>query len=262
MSSYSALATVDRTFKIIEVLIGEVNGLSVTDIVHKTGIDKSTVSRILITLKEAGYVEVDDNSRFNRLSYKFLSLTYKHIRDLGVEEIVYPFLEKLSQRTGELVQLAVVTEHGPYFIAKVEGRSALKVASMLGERAPYHATAIGKMVLASLSNSEVLRLIGGEKLKKYTDKTITDIEVLLGELNKIRERGYSIADEEINKDIIAVALPIYDNSNSKRLLASVVFASPNFKMNPERIEELVSIFNEELANFDVSLLRSFNLGIV
>ncbi|WP_185805327.1 IclR family transcriptional regulator [Bacillus canaveralius] len=261
MSSYSALASVDRTFKVIEVLIGEVNGLSVTEIVHKTGLDKSAVSRILITLKDAGYVEVDDRTRLNRLSFKFLSLTYKHIREMGIEDIFYPFLEKLSERTGELIQLAVVTENGLFFIAKVEGKNTLKVASMLGEHAAYHATAVGKMALANLPNSKVIRVLGGEQLPKYTENTITDIETLFEELEKIRREDYAIANEEINKDIIAVGLPIYSNDEPRRLLAAIAIAAPNFKMDRDRINEIVSIFHEELENFDVSLLKTFSLGI-
>lgn len=260
MSSYSSLAAIKRAFQVIEILIGKVNGISVTELVNQTKLSKSMVSRILTTLHEDGYVEKDSKTRYYKLSLHFVSIVYRHINSLGLEEIFYPLLKNIAERTGELIQLAVVKEDGIFFIDKIEGRHPLRVASMLGKRAPFHATAAGKVWLASLSNEEVLKIVGKTGLKQYTQNTITDFETLLKDLDKVRQKGYAIANEEINLDTIAIAVPIYDKREKDCVVAMIVIAAPRFKMTQERIEELSMICKEETAKFDTSLLSPFALG--
>jgi DNA-binding IclR family transcriptional regulator len=261
MSEYSTLAAVERTFQIIEMLVGEVNGISVTELVNRTGLTKSIVSRILTTLYESGYVDRDSKTRYYKLSFHFMSMTYRHINSLGLEEIFYPMMEKIGERTGELIQLTVVKDDGIFYIAKIEGTNPLKIASMLGRRAPYHATAAGKVWLASLPKHEVYNLIGKYGLKQYTEKTITDMEVLMTELEEIKHKGYAIANQEINHEVTALAMPIYDHREKERVIAMLIIAAPRFKMTPERIEELRVICKEEISKFDTSLLSSFSMGL-
>ncbi|WCK52338.1 IclR family transcriptional regulator [Aneurinibacillus sp. Ricciae_BoGa-3] len=260
MDSYSSLAAVERTLQVIEILIGKVDGVSVTEIVNESGLSKSMVSRILTTLKGTGYVEQDARTRFYKLSLGYISTVYRHINALEIEDIFYPLLERLAERTGELIQLTLVKEDGIYFVAKVEGSNPLKIATMLGRKAPLHATAAGKIWLASLSDEEVMNVIWRTGLKAFTEKTITTPNALLEEIAKIRQKGYSIANEEINEDIIAIAVPIYDHRMRSKVIASIVVAAPKFKMNSARIEELFEICKEETASFDSSPLASFGLG--
>jgi DNA-binding IclR family transcriptional regulator len=133
----------------------------------------------------------------------------------------------------------------------------LKVASMVGQKAPFHATAVGKFWLASLSNQEVSSVIAKTGMKAYTSSTITDLDTLLKDLAVVRKRGYAIANEEINAEVVAAGVPIILDGV---VVASLVVAAPHFKMTPERIEELAHICKEEVAAFDTSLLKSFELG--
>lgn len=260
MSEYSALASVERAFQVIEILVGEVNGVSVTELVKQTKLSKSMVSRILTTLHEQGYVERDESTRHYKLSFHFMSTVYRHINALGFEEIFYPLLERTSERTGELIQIGVVREDGIYFVAKIEGKDQLKVASMLGKRAPYHATATGKVWLASLPDEEALTVIGKTGLKEYTEYTITDIKLLLEDLETVRANGYAIANQEINPEVFAIALPIYDKHDQDCVIAVLVVAVPQYKMTQEREKEIFAICKEEIENFDTSLLSPFGFG--
>ncbi|GCL70166.1 MULTISPECIES: IclR family transcriptional regulator [Paenibacillus] len=257
MTAYSALAAVERTFQVMEILVGEVNGVSVTELENRTQLPKSVISRILTTLLEGGYVERDSKTRYYKLSFYFLSMAYRHINALEINDIFYPMLERIAKRTGELVQLAVVKKEGIFFIEKAEGTNPLRVASMLGQKAPYHATAVGKVWLASLTDQEVTSIISQNGLKAYTEHTITDLDTLLKNLAEVRSKGYAIADQEINQDVIAVSVPI---TLDEQVVAMLVTAAPHFKMTASRIEELVHICREEVDLFDASLLRSFDLG--
>jgi IclR family acetate operon transcriptional repressor len=260
MESYSSLAAVERALQIINFLVGKVEGASVTEIVNETGLSKSMVSRILTTLKGAGYVEQDDRTRFYKLSLNFLSIAYRHINLLGIEDLFYPLLERVADRTGEMIQLTVVKEDGIFFVAKVEGSNPLKVASMLGRKAPFHATAAGKVWLASLSDQEVHNVLWKSDLKAYTENTITSPDRMMKEISKIRENGYAIANEEMNEDVIALAVPIYDSRVKTQVIASIVIGAPKFKMTQSRIQELFQICKEEIETFDTAPLAAFGLG--
>jgi DNA-binding IclR family transcriptional regulator len=257
LAAYSALAAVERTLQVIEVLVGEVDGLSVTELETRTQLPKSMVSRILTTLNEEGYVERDSKTRYYKISLNFLSMAYRHINALGINDIFFPMMERAAERTGELIQLAIVKDSGIFFIDKIEGQNPLKVASMVGQKAPLHATAVGKVWLASLSDQEVTAVISKTGMKAYTEHTITDLDTLLKDLAEVRKRGYGIANEEINAEIVAAGIPIYLED---AVVASLIIAAPHFKMNAERIEELAQICKEEVASFDAALLKPFELG--
>lgn len=257
MSSYSSLAAVERTLQVIECLVGEVHGVSVTELVNRTDLSKSMVSRILTTLHENGYIEKDSQTRYYKLSFHFMSLVHRHINCLGLNDIFYPMMEQVANKTGELVQLAVVKQDGIFFIQKIDGIHPLRVGSMLGSRASFHATAAGKVWLASLPNEEVLKIISKAEMNAYTEHTITQVDRLLQDLELVRKRGYAIANQEQNRSVIAVGVPI---KISEMVVAMLVVAVPHFSMSEERIEELSNICKQEVANFDTTLLTSYDLG--
>lgn len=260
MSTYSSLAAVERTFIVIEALAKEVNGLSVSELENRTKLSKSMISRILSTLKEGHYVEQDPDTRFYRLSFEFLSIAFRYFDALNLEGIFLPIMQKITQKTKQLVQLAVVKNESIYFIQKVEGDSNLRVATMVGKKAPYHATAVGKVWLASLDEQTVIRITSKYGLKAYTENTITDIYELLKDLEKTRQQGYAVANEEINKNVIAVAVPIYESKHSKRVIASIVVAGASVEMSSAKIEKIANLVKDHVSTLYQFPLSSFGLG--
>lgn len=246
MAEYSSLAAVERTFVIIKTLVGKVNGLSVSKLVEETGISKSIVSRILKTLKDNNYVEQDPDTRFYRLSYDFIGLSLKHFNALGVDGIFLPALRTISAEVKELVQLSVVSQEKVYFVQKIEGDNQLKVADMLGKEAPLHCSAAGKMWLSTLPQEEIIRLVSQHGMSRYTENTITDLNELLKELEKIKQVGYAVSLEEFNQGITGVAVPVYSNAKERQLMASIVITAPTVRMPEQKIKQIVQTSNDSI----------------
>lgn len=230
------LLAVARTMQILELLAQSPDGLSVSGITESTGFQKADVSRILSTLQEGNYVTQDlANSRYT-LSWRFIALALKYSDSLELEGVARPILNQLAADTGELVQLAVVQSEEILYVAKVEGVKPLRVASMLGRSAPLHATAVGKVWLANLPIDKAMSLVAKKGLAKVTDKTITDPDLFLVELRKVKELGYAISWEEINPTVVGIAVPVY--GNEKAVKAVIVVAIPAFEADEERLQEI------------------------
>ncbi|MCM3713825.1 IclR family transcriptional regulator [Halalkalibacter oceani] len=246
MAEYSSLAAVERTFVIIKTLVGKVNGLSVSKLVEETGISKSIVSRILKTLKDNHYVEQDPDTRFYRLSYDFIGLSLKHFNALGIDGLFLPALRTISAEVKELVQLSVVSQEKVYFVQKIEGDNQLKVADMLGKEAPLHCSAAGKMWLSTLPQEEIIRLVSQHGMSRYTENTITDLNELLKELEKIKQLDYALSLEEFNHGITGVAVPVYSNAKERQLMASIVITAPTVRMSEQKIKQIVQTCNASI----------------
>lgn len=257
MTEYSSLAAVERTFVVIKGLVGKVNGLSVSKLVVETELPKSIVSRILKTLKDNGYVEQDEETRFYRLSFDFISLSLQHFNALGLDGMFLPALKKISNEVRELVQLAVVENEKVFFVQKIEGDNYLTVADMLGKQAPLHSSAAGKIWLSSLSKNDTIRIVSAHGMEEHTENTITDLNILLNELDRIKELGYAVSNEEFNQGVVGIAVPIYSNE-SQKVIASIVITAPALRMTDSRIEEIVRISNKYIGSLKNQLPISIN----
>ena len=234
----SELAAVKRTMRILELLADHPEGMGVTELAAQLAVNKASVSRILATLQKAGYVSQDERTRLFSLGWRLVALAYRFADSLPLEEAARPVLRELAQKTGELVQLAVVDGEELLFVAKAEGARPLRVASMLGKAAPLHATAVGKVWLASLPEARVLEILARKGMPRITEHTITDPMRLLEELRQVRAQGYALAREEVNPTVVGVAAAVPPDGPAVR--AALVVAIPAFEATEARIGELAA----------------------
>lgn len=153
------MLAVTRTMQILNELASSKDGLGVLELSKSLNIHKADVSRILSTLASMNYVTQQGDDLKYRLNFKFVAMALKFQNKVQLDDIVHSPLEDLARQTGELVQFAIEQNEEMIFVDKVEGVKPLRVASMLGQSAPLHATAVGKVWLASLSREKVLCLM-------------------------------------------------------------------------------------------------------
>ncbi len=208
---YATVAAVGRGVRILEVLSRHPEGLSLTELAVTLETPAATVHRLLQSLQRGGYVARATSGR-HRLSLRIIGLAYRYVRALDWKRNYAGVLEDVSATTGELAQLAVVSEGVLFFLDKVEGHHALRVASLVGTEAPVHATASGKVWLASLTDDELLRALSRLELRPYTARTIRDVDRLLAEIREIRVRGWALTDEELMPGTCGLAVPIRPSS--------------------------------------------------
>jgi DNA-binding IclR family transcriptional regulator len=227
-TSPRTLKTVRRAFDVVQAL-QELDGAGVTELAEELDLSKSSTYNYLSTLRENQYVVKEGDTY--RLSYQFLHIgeyvrwqtpIYRH----GREE-----LDILAHETGRYVHLAT-EQHGlGVNLYKVRGEEAIgsRYQQSKLQRPDYlHFSATGKAILAHLPRERVEWILDKYGLVRKTANTITDPEELFAELERTRERGYSINAEEEIEGIRAVGAPILDQQDE--VLGSVSVSGPAHRM--------------------------------
>ena len=229
------VAGIVRVMRILESLAAAPDGASVRDLSRTIGCGKGTISKMLGTLERAQYVRQDAASGRFALTWRLLALAFEHADQAGMPRVFLPVLQELADETDELVQLAVVDGDQVLFVAKAEGRGqSIRLLPLVGTWAPLHATAAGKLWLATLPSKELTRVLG-RQLRAVAPKTITAMPRLREELDRIRAAGYALADEELAEGGRAVAAPI---RREGALVGAVAMSGPAYRLSLERVHGL------------------------
>ncbi len=202
----SGVQVVHRTAAILRALRDEPNGLTLSQIADRVGLARSTVYRLVAALEQERFVVAASTSRGFRLGPGLAGLMTPGTRDLT--SFVHPYLADLSAELNETVDLAVRDQDHVLIIDRVVTSSrTLLVQSSVGALLPCHTTAPGKVLLAGLSDDEVVQLLPA-RLERLTPQTVTSRAKLLEELERVRVSGVAYALEEHSAGIDAVAVAV------------------------------------------------------
>ena len=184
--------------------------LSVREIAKPFRWPKSTAYRILARVEDAGFLDRDERSGLYRLGIRLATLGELARHSTSLQRIATTALHRLSAETAETATLMLL--HGPEGVTVdvVESYQPLMLPGLLGARQPLHSTAGGKVFLAWAPPGRQRGMIR-PPLKRYTSTTITDVDMLLRELETSRRRGYTIVNGENIEDVVGVAAPIHDH---------------------------------------------------
>lgn len=206
--THPGLSAVERSMAIIEALSGASQGLPVTELSKRLGINKALVHRILTSLGAGGYVYKDEVSQNYRLTTKLMSLAFRHTRMMDIYDLLLPILRRLASETGHLAELNWIQQERMILVAKADSPSRVRAIDYLGEEQYVHTTACGKVWLASMPEDDALRILVERGMPQVTPHTITDMTAFLDELRSVRQQGYAVNLAEDNDEIIAVAAPV------------------------------------------------------
>jgi DNA-binding IclR family transcriptional regulator len=235
------VAAVERAFAVLDTLADGDGELGTNEIARRTGINASTVSRLLATLVSGGLVEhVPDSGRY-RLGLRLLQLGNIVLGRLDLREVARPHLHALVDETGETATLSVPGERDAITVDFVQSGASIQSVAQLGRPSIAHATATGKVLLAFGR-----RPLPPGALKAFTSRTITERPALAAELQRVREQGYAENLGEREEDLHAVAAPI--RSGRGELVAIVSVQGPSSRFDAlamkAAVEPLVARANE------------------
>lgn len=229
------VAGIVRAMQVLEALATSPDGSSVTDLSRAIGCGKGTISKMLATLERRHYVRRDGASGRFGLTWRLLALAFGHADQAGMPRVFLPVLQELADETDELVQLAVVDGDQVLFVAKAEGRGqSIRLLPLVGLWVPLHATAAGKLWLSTLPARQISRVLG-RRLEPVAPKTITALDALRKELERVRAAGYALADEELAEGGRAIAAPIMRDG---AMVGAVALSGPAYRLSLERLHAL------------------------
>jgi len=223
------IKVLDKTFSILNILLQHDSSMHITEISEKLELYPSTTHRILDTLKHWGYVEQDLKTQKYRLGLKALELGMAKLHQMDLVKEATPYLKELVKLCNETVHLGVREEGEVLYLAKEESSQTIRMISYVGKRAPLHCTALGKVLLAHLSTEGRKKTLGEKALPRLTENTITDKRQLEKELDKVREQGFALDQEENEKDVRCMAAPIRNYQGE--VIAALSISSPIFRID-------------------------------
>lgn len=213
MPARNYIELIEKTFAVLDVLAQHQEGCALKQIAAQTGLVKSSVFRILHTLKELGYVEQMGPEGAYQSTLKILALSRAAVtRDLLIR-MARPHLHKLRDDLGESAWLGEKLRDCILLVDAVEAPRRLRLSLDIGDSCPMHATAIGKVIAAYLPAEELEERLGAGALPAYTEKTIRDRDRLKKHLAQIRRQGYAINNEETMESAWLVGAPVFDASH-------------------------------------------------
>jgi IclR family pca regulon transcriptional regulator len=181
---------------------------ALSDVARATSISRAAARRFLLTLEQLGYVR-QTSGRF-ALTPRVLELGYAYLSSLTLPEVAQPHLQRLVEQVQESSSVSVLDGDDVVYVARVPTRRIMSVTISVGTRFPAYATSMGRVLLAGLPDDEVDAKLARADLRKLTARTITSVDDLRDEIERVRRQGYAIVDEELEAGLRSIAAPVRD----------------------------------------------------
>ena len=226
----------ERAFELVDrVAAAAPGGVTLSQLAADVPTAKSTIHRYVATLLGLGVLRRDDAGRLH-LGLKLVELAGALLENNDLRGAAEPALQDLVARTGETVHLGVPSEGHVVYIAKVESPQSVRLVSRIGARAPFHCSAMGKAMLATMPDDD-LRAALERPREVRTMHTITSTDALLAELEKIRSQGAALDDEENELGVRCVGAAV--RAPRAEPVAAVSVSGPAARMTHERCAEIM-----------------------
>jgi IclR family pca regulon transcriptional regulator len=200
------VASLEKGLSVIEAFDASRPRLSLSDVAKLTGITRAAARRYLLTLTKLNYAEFD--GRYFSLTPRVLRLGYAYLSSASLSAQVQPFLERISEETGESSSAAVLDGDDIVYIARSATRRIMSIGLGVGSRLPAHCTALGRAILAFQPEDEFRAYLQRVRLEARTPKTITDKSAFQDVLEATRAQGYAIVNEELEYGLRSIAVPV------------------------------------------------------
>ncbi len=210
MARDAYIELVGKTVHLMEALRDESEGLSLQELATRTNQVKSSVHRILNSLKKHGYVEQESVGSVYRLGLQVLTLARGLNGSVKLVEVARPYLRELREAFDQSTYLAVWRGERGIFVDVQETSRDLRLVGPLGAEVHYHATAAGKAIAAFLPPERGRELLKQNRPTALTENTLTSISAIEKEWSKVRRLGYAVNNEETIIGAIFLAAPVFD----------------------------------------------------
>lgn len=229
------VGALDKGLKIVEAFETSSPTLTVSEAAARTGLTRAAARRYLLTLVSLGYAETDGKSF--RLTPRILRLGYAYLSTASLPKLTQPILDGIGQKLREVVSLAILDSTEIVILARSASLRVISAATGVGMRLPAYCTAIGRVMLADLSDAEIEQILRKSTLRKFTLRTKTDLKELREEVAFARANGYSISDEELELGLRAIAIPVTNPQG--RVVVSVSVSLQAARMTPQEMIERI-----------------------
>ncbi|WP_084417619.1 IclR family transcriptional regulator [Chrysiogenes arsenatis] len=213
--------------------------LDITTIREKFGLSKNTVIRLLATLEKHGYVEENHYTKNYRLGLKNFEISQAYISKIDLLKMTEPILQEIVDTVDESAYIGVLRGKRVVYLNVVETTQAVRIMPRIGIVGQAYFTAIGKSQLSDFSNQHILEQLEKENLTICSSgKPFQGNESFLAEMDRVREHGFSMDDEEFEEGVRCVGAPIRNYTGN--IVAGLSISGPVQRMSDERIAQEIA----------------------
>jgi IclR family acetate operon transcriptional repressor len=247
--------SVERAFGLLEALAeAGPDGMTLSELGRAVGVSKSAAYAILQTLLAGGFVADSGAgmSRRYRLGMALARLGDVVVSQIALRDVALPVLRSLTAAVALPSRVAVLDEPYAIVIGRVDAPgSSVRFAANLGKREHLHCSAVGKAMLAALPDAQVREIAAAAGLPGHTERTLTDVDSLLAEVDAVRRRGYATDDEEDAPGVFCVGSAVFDHGG--HCVGAISATGLKSEVRPARIEQLGQTVREHAARISALL---------
>ncbi|MCG7336860.1 IclR family transcriptional regulator [Sporosarcina sp. ACRSM] len=226
--------TVVRSLDILNLFIDH-EELTFQEIIDLSGIPKTSVYRMLMTIEEMGFVEKGEDSKY-RLGLLFLKFGDLVSRRLDIRQVAYPIMKDLHNDVKEAVNLIIQQGDEAIYIEKIDTYQKVRLYTAIGRRSPLYAGACSRIILSHLPDDEIGKYIASTEFKPFASGTIIEKDHLMETIHQARENGYTVSHSELENHTSSIAAPIFDHQGY--VIAGISIAGIEANYQNDRIAYL------------------------
>ncbi len=223
---------VDRAISLLKIIANNRSPIQLADLVSATGMNRTTVWRMLSTLESHNLIERDPLTKGYQIGYEIIRLAANTDNYSHLIRRALPSMERLRDFFQESVLLGVPKSSQILTVEQINPSHSIRIADYVNEMSPLHSSSNGKLFLSSWSEEE-LNIYLEKPLKQVTPFTMTDPQELKKELQIIRERGFGTTFGELDENENGISTPILDSEGN--MIAFLSIAGPGFRFTRDKV---------------------------
>jgi DNA-binding IclR family transcriptional regulator len=225
---YYQISSLEKGIKVLELLVDR-KALTVTEVAGGLETHRAAAHRFLATLRDLGYVEKNDEKKYE-LTFRMFEIGQKVAGRVEIRQVARRYMQEMSEAFKETVNLGFWNGVDILHLEKIDSSEILRIDAAIGSRTPAYCTALGKAILSNLDEDALNDYMRRIRLVPHGPNTIVSKKALRKELKETRERGYAIDDEELAQGLRCVAAPVFDHSGQAKYALSISCPSMRLSM--------------------------------
>lgn len=231
ISSRDFVGALEKGLRVIESFDSDAARLTLSDVASRVGITRAAARRFLLTLTELGYAEHD--GRYFSLTPKVIGLSRSHLGDNLIAKIAQPVLESIAGKTMESASAGMLSSADVVFVARAASPRPVSIHIAVGTRLPAFCSAMGRVLLGEMPESEVSELLTRFRPKKVNFKTKLSLNEILVETRKAHSQGFATSIEELESGLNSIAVPVRNSLG--KVTFSIGLSAPASRMSERQM---------------------------
>lgn len=226
--------SIERAFAILEEVARHRGGIRLGEISRRVGLHNSTTFHLVKTMVLLGYLRQMPDKLY-RIGRPLFTLAAGALDEVEMVALATPVLDDLSTATEESCHFAVRSGREVVVLARTAGAGPFQLTERAGVVRPAHATALGKILLAAMTDAQLARFLEQAPLERFTDKTITGTADLKREIAEVRRSGVAYDDGEFNAEVRCVAVPVHGFTG--QVQGAIGVSGPIWRLSLQQLKE-------------------------